>query len=689
MTQITITAANSSLLYGKLTVIGERRATAGAGTPGGGTDLAIEDSTTPVIAAASTLNFGSNLTVVDDGGGQVTINATGGGGGIPEAPNDGQQYGRQSLGWTVVHDPVTVTDSAEIDFTLAGQDISASIVTGSIDVLKLDAGVQASLALADSAAQPGDLHDPVTVTDSPEIDFTLVGQDITADIVTGSIDVLKLDAGVQASLALADSAAQPGDLHDPVTVTDSAEIDFTLVGQDLTADIITGSIDVLKLDAGVQASLALADSALQDAPIDGNTYGRNNGVWVIVPTGSTLQDAYDADTTGPHITTVPAEGLEVVGGLILTDPLDTIGTSTPAGIRVVDNFTTSASFSAQSMISTGTVNVDSPGFWFWAILLEEKTFVFDDLTGPAVFTLFNALPALTNGTETRLAQVTVLNAGVQGNVTGANNVTVGGSMTVSATNILRAQTAGGTADKEFDMGVQFQPQIVTAVGSTADFGELIGVYCQNPSVPLFEQNLGTSGMDSYFGLYMEDITFGGNVPKRVVFSELNFGLSSHFLYHVGTAPSLINGQLTSQVTLTALSPNSIEIDGGGRLRIEGSYNLEPSSPAALAAGTTDNWDGPAFSFFSQDSRSWVRVTTNGAGSTLSGIAAGQAEPGEVLKLTNVGTGALTILHNNAGSAAGNRVLVPGGGSLVLAANDTAELMYDNTSNRWRVTYWSQ
>ena len=286
------------------------------------------------------------------------------------------------------HVAVTVTDSSEIDFTLTGQDITASLIAASVDETKLDVSVNASLDLADSAAQSGDnvsiftndanyltaatveaqvdhvniasigtnthaqidshigdgtihftqgaisipasqisdfdaevanntdvaantsaRHVAVTVTDSSEIDFTLTGQDITASLVAGSIDETKLDTSVNASLDLADSALQSGDVttatiaaatlvtaaetiaannndttiptsaavkayadsaggHDAVTVTDSAEIDFTLTGQDITASLIASSIDETKLDTSVNASLDLADSAYQsgDSP---------------------------------------------------------------------------------------------------------------------------------------------------------------------------------------------------------------------------------------------------------------------------------------------------------------------------------------------------------------------------------------------------------------------------------------
>src|SRR5690606_38430129 len=62
------------------------------------------------------------------------------------------------------------------------------------------------------------------------------------------------------------------------TFSDTAEIDLTLTGEDVTADLVTGSIDETKLDASVNASLDLADSALQIGDITGgaSTIGTND-----------------------------------------------------------------------------------------------------------------------------------------------------------------------------------------------------------------------------------------------------------------------------------------------------------------------------------------------------------------------------------------------------------------------------
>jgi len=83
----------------------------------------------------------------------------------------------------------------------------------------------------------------------------------TTDNLTEGTNLYYTEARVSSN---SDVSANTSARHDAVTVTDSSEIDFTLTGQDITASIIAGSIDESKLDASVNASLDLADSAVQD-----------------------------------------------------------------------------------------------------------------------------------------------------------------------------------------------------------------------------------------------------------------------------------------------------------------------------------------------------------------------------------------------------------------------------------------
>lgn len=75
----------------------------------------------------------------------------------------------------------------------------------------------------DVAANTSARHSAVTVTDSTEIDFTLTGQDITASLKSGSIDETKLDTSVNASLDLADTSLQTINTID-ITVGDILKI---------------------------------------------------------------------------------------------------------------------------------------------------------------------------------------------------------------------------------------------------------------------------------------------------------------------------------------------------------------------------------------------------------------------------------------------------------------------------------
>lgn len=159
------------------------------------------------------------------------------------------------------HDPVTVTDSSEIDFTLSTQNITAAIVAASIDETKLDASVNASLDLADSAAQPGDLHDAVTFAGTGTY-ISLSGQQITVDPITESdisdlshytdgdvssylyssttrTDLYTAGTGLSWTGTTLNAEVQTSDLHSAVTLSGTPDY-ITLSGQ----DIVRGTVDV-------------------------------------------------------------------------------------------------------------------------------------------------------------------------------------------------------------------------------------------------------------------------------------------------------------------------------------------------------------------------------------------------------------------------------------------------------------
>lgn len=141
-------------------------------------------------------------------------------------------------------------------------------------------------------AEKAALHAAVTVTDSTEIDFTLTGQDITASLKAGSIDETKLDTSVNASLDLADSAVQPAGLSG---YFQTANIDDTPVNGETAApissnwaydhaataasDTTAGHVELAiasEVTTGTDATRAITPDALA-----GSDYGKRHVTFVL------------------------------------------------------------------------------------------------------------------------------------------------------------------------------------------------------------------------------------------------------------------------------------------------------------------------------------------------------------------------------------------------------------------------
>lgn len=111
-----------------------------------------------------------------------------------------------------------------------------------------------------------------------------------------------------------------------------------------------------------------------------------------------------------------------------------------------------------------------------------------------------------------------------------------------------------------------------------------------------------------------------------------------------------------------------------RVDVTGGLGLRVVSPAALPAGGTNDYADATGSF--------ARLAADVLGSTITGFAGGV--DGRILIVVNIGPGILTITHQDVLSAAANRVLVSDGASFAMGVNDMAQLIYDATSERWRV-----
>jgi len=118
------------------------------------------------------------------------------------------------------------------------------------------------------------------------------------------------------------------------------------------------------------------------------------------------------------------------------------------------------------------------------------------------------------------------------------------------------------------------------------------------------------------------------------------------------------------------------------IKTEGSLAFASSTPAAVTANQNNYvLTGSAFQR--------INCTT---ASNITGIApptSGAHVDGRMIRIVSVGTDAVTLKHNDAGSDAANRMYMASGADMALATNAWAELVYDSTDNGsgaagWRV-----
>lgn len=132
---------------------------------------------------------------------------------------------------------------------------AGALSTGTLPDARLSAAVTASLGLADTAVQPGDLADYVINATLAPVAFSGSASDLT----TGTLPDARLSGAVTASLGLADTAVQPGDLA--AVATSGAYTDLSGLPTLGTAAATDAA------DYATAAQGSLADTAVQPADL--------------------------------------------------------------------------------------------------------------------------------------------------------------------------------------------------------------------------------------------------------------------------------------------------------------------------------------------------------------------------------------------------------------------------------------
>jgi len=190
------------------------------------------------------------------------------------------------------HNAVTVTDTAEIDMTLTGQDIKADIKTGSVDVLKLDSGVQTSLGKADSALQSFTEADPVYLASQ--------AANIDAGDITNLSNLSGSNSGDNAGVTSVSGGTGLTSTGGTTPSLSHNNHTGNVTGSTVLS-IASGVVTETHLNTSVNTSLNLADASLQDADIDVNVqsydattaaFKKSNSSFTDNDTAQTFTDAF-------------------------------------------------------------------------------------------------------------------------------------------------------------------------------------------------------------------------------------------------------------------------------------------------------------------------------------------------------------------------------------------------------------
>lgn len=296
-----------------------------------------------------------------------------------------------------------------------------------------------------------------------------------------------------------------------------------------------------------------------------------------------------------------------------------------------------------------------------------------------------------------LAGTLFMNNGVATNY--GSSGSAGVQLLRSAAGVLRMIGVGGTFNEGLDW--DFDPITANTIAVTSSTGAGLGLdlvalaFGSTPADPssnwfaiFAPPSLRTPGLAGDY----HDILFtaAGNLDLNGLamgnLSAWNINSLSLTLSG-GTATDIATLRLSGMTTSTLGGALTSTLHITGREVLNGSLNLGPISPAALA-GDVNDYTGMGTG---NSQRSVVRVTSDDLGArTITGFDIGATVASRVndtIWITNVGTVDNIILaHQNAGSAAANRIISPTGADYTLNPDESAFLWYDDTTARWRILW---
>jgi len=275
--------------------------------PSGGASLDVDDDGSPVASNVGTLNFGAGLTATDDGGGQVTIDATGGGVG-PTGP-----WLLDDVADSLTDEPMFLADLTDVD---GGGPGTATFTSRETLPVPADATITAIAVLSNEARTAGTLTVELTVNGvGSGLTAALDGTNTECDTGTGSVAVVACDeigvtvttdgswtpttADITVMLQLGASAGGGLTLIDEVELGSDGLIEFTGIPSTFETLMVEGNVRAAQTSGGVLQWVCRFG--------DGSFDTGSNYAWMRTGTGNaSLNDSSGSDTAAV-IAAIPSD----------------------------------------------------------------------------------------------------------------------------------------------------------------------------------------------------------------------------------------------------------------------------------------------------------------------------------------------------------------------------------------------
>ena len=268
--------------------------------------------------------------------------------------------------------------------------------------------------------------------------------------------------------------------------------------------------------------------------------------------------------------------------------------------------------------------------------------------------------------------------------TGGNNVGIG---YIALTGVTTG--SGGTAVGASSLGSCTSGQYNTGLGYGSGGGITTGSYNVNLGSNAGE-GITTGSNNIVIGWQCVRYIADGTTLATTLNNSIYIGYQARAFSNSDSNSIVIGYQTIGEGANTSVIGNSSTVQqhfyATRYLKTEGSLVFASSTPAAITTNQNDYvLTGSAFQR--------LNCTT---ASDITGIApptGGAHVDGRMIRLVNVGTATVRLMHNDAASAAANRIYRHNGTNVSLTVNEWADLVYDATDNGsgaagWRVVSYA-